>query len=77
MEEYLNILNLENKTGWPKRFIRYQTGAFLFEMSQKEFIRLAKECNSKFKTCIYKPKKIVLVDARVIEEYIECFAIDS
>lgn len=73
MGKYLDILNLENKTGWPKRFIRYKTGAFLFEMSQKEFERLAKECHEHYKPCLYKPRQMVLVDAKIFEEYLELF----
>ena len=75
MGRYLDILNMENHTGWPKRFIRYKTGAFLFEMSQKEFERLAKECHEHFKPCLVKPRQMVLVDAKIFEEYLELFMV--
>lgn len=75
MGKYMDKLNLDNHTGWAKRFVRYKTGAWLFEMSQKEFERMAKECNSTYKQLLYKPGKIVLVDAKIFEEYIELFPV--
>ena len=75
MGKYMEKLNLDNHTGWAKRFVRYKTGAWLFEMSQKEFERMAKECHTTYKELLYKPSKIVLVDAKIFEEYIELFPI--
>lgn len=77
MGKYLDILNLDNKTGWPKKFIRYKTGAIVFDMSPKAFERLAIEIHNTYKDCVYKPKKVVWVDARVVEEYIELFPLEK
>ena len=55
--------------------MRYKTGAWLFEMSQKEFERMAKECHTTYKELLYKPSKIVLDDAKIFEEYIEMFPV--
>lgn len=75
MSNYMDKLNLDNSTGWAKRFVRYKTGAWLFDMSQKEFERMTKECHTTYKKLLYKPGKIVLVDAKIFEEYLELFPV--
>ncbi len=51
-----------------KRFVRYKTGAELYDMSQSSFEDLAEEAGAK-----YKIGKMVLVNCDIFEEYLEIF----
>ena len=70
MGKYLDILNLDNRTGWPKQFVRYSAGAVILDVSAKQFEYLARKIHENYRECIYKPKKIEWVDMAVVEEYI-------
>ncbi len=58
---------------WPKRFVRYKTGAMLIGVSPKKFERMSYEVHLYYKTCIYKVDRTVWVDMPVIIEYIRLF----
>ena len=49
-----------------RRFVRYATGAGLYDMSKSSFEDLAHMANA-----VCKVGKIALVDRRVIDEYLE------
>ena len=51
-----------------KRFVRYKTGAELYDMIQSSFEDLAEEAGAK-----YKIGKMVLVNCDIFEEYLEIF----
>lgn len=55
-----------------KRFVRYKTGAELYDMSQSSFEDLAEEAGAK-----YKIGKMVLVNCEIFEEYLETFRISN
>lgn len=54
----------------PKKFVRYKSGAKLYDMSQSKFERLAKEAKA-----TYKINKLVLVNTQILDEYLETFRI--
>lgn len=54
-----------------KRFVRYREGAELYGMSLKTFERLAREAKA-----TYKVGRMVLVNCRYFEEYLEQFRIE-
>lgn len=56
------------ETKIPKKFVRYKTGADLYDMSERQFRDLAKEADA-----IYKKNRMVLVDLRKIDDYLEYF----
>ena len=49
-----------------RRFVRYATGAKLYDMSQSSFEDLAHLANA-----VSKVGKIALVDRRIVDEYLE------
>ncbi len=53
-----------------KKFVRYKEGAELYSMCQTKFEELAKEAGA-----IYKLNKIVLVNCKIVDEYLETFRI--
>ena len=53
-----------------KKFIRYKEGAELYSMSQKKFEQLAKDAKA-----TYKVDKIVLVNTKILDEYLELFRV--
>lgn len=55
-----------------KKYVRYKEGAELYSMSQSKFERMAKEAGA-----TYKVDKLVLVNTRVFEEYLETFRVLS
>lgn len=56
------------ETKIPEKFVRYKTGADLYDMSERQFRDLAKEADA-----IYKKNRMVLVDLRKIDDYLEYF----
>lgn len=59
------VMNLEIGT---KKFVRYKTGAALYDMSERQFMDLAKEAKATFKI-----NRMVLVDVKLLDKYIEYF----
>lgn len=51
-----------------KHFVRYKTGAKLYDMSERQFIDLAKDAKATFKI-----NRMVLVDLKLVDNYIKCF----
>lgn len=49
-----------------RRFVRYDSGAVMYDMCQKSFEKLAKDAKAKFKY-----GKTVLVDTRIIDRFLE------
>lgn len=58
----------EKKNDKEKKYVRYPEGAALYSMSIRKFQDFAKEANA-----IYKVGKMVLVNTKIIDEYIESF----
>lgn len=61
-----NEMDLHGK----KRFVRYKTGAEIYDMSQSSFEDLADDAGAK-----YKIGKMVLVNCEIFEAYLETFHI--
>lgn len=61
-----------NKKVDMKKFVRYKEGAFIYSMSQSKFQEFAKEAGA-----IYKVGKIVLVNCKIIEDYLDSFKVDD
>ena len=53
-----------------KKFVRYKDGAALYSMSQSKFEQLAKDAQA-----TYKIDKLVLVNTKILDEYLETFRI--
>ena len=51
-----------------KKFVTYAEGAKLYSMSVGSFTKLAKEAKA-----IYKIRRIVLVNTKLFEDYLEAF----
>ncbi|MFA9464357.1 MAG: DUF6462 family protein [Velocimicrobium sp.] len=51
-----------------KKFVRYKEGADLYSMSQSKFEQMAKDAGA-----VYKLNKLVLVDRKVFDDYLESF----
>ena len=51
-----------------KRFVRYKDGAVLYSMSLNQFKKLAQDADA-----IYKYGKMVLVNTKIVDEYLEYF----
>ena len=51
-----------------KKYVRYREGAEIYSISQKKFEQLAKDANA-----TYKVGKVVLVNCRILDEYLEMF----
>ena len=64
----IEVVNIVKERYGRKRFVRYKTGAELYDMSQSSFEDLAEEAGAK-----YKIGKMVLVNCEVFEEYLETF----
>ena len=57
---------------YEKRFVRYPTGARMYDMSQRSFEELAKKANA-----ISKVGRMALVDRYLVDEYLEmCRIVD-
>ena len=67
----VEVINVVKEKYGRKRFVRYKTGAELYDMSQSSFENLAEEAGAK-----YKIGKMVLVNCDIFEEYLETFRID-
>lgn len=52
----------------PKRFVRYKTGAELYDMSERQFQTLAGEAKARCKI-----NRMVIVDLDILDKYLECF----
>ena len=68
----IEVINVVKEKYGRKRFVRYKTGAELYDMSQSSFEDLAEEAGAK-----YKIGKMVLVNCDVFEEYLETFRMSS
>lgn len=64
----IEVINVVKERYGRKRFVRYKTGAELYDMSQSSFEDLAEEAGAK-----YKIGKMVLVNCEIFEEYLEMF----
>lgn len=64
----IEVVNIVKERYGRKRFVRYRTGAELYDMSQSSFEDLAEEAGAK-----YKIGKMVLVNCDIFEEYLETF----
>lgn len=51
-----------------KKYVRYKDGCKLYAMSQSKFERIAKDAGA-----IRKLDKMVLVNCKILDEYIESF----
>ncbi len=52
-----------------KKFVRYKTGAYLYDMSERQFKDLAREAKA-----TRKINRMVLVDTNVLDNYIGYFS---
>ena len=68
----VEVINMVKERYGRKRFVRYKTGAELYDMSQSSFEDLAEEAGAK-----YKIGKMVLVNCDLFEEYLETFRING
>ena len=68
----VEVINVVKEKYGRKRFVRYKTGAELYDMSQSSFEDLAEEAGAK-----YKIGKIVLVNCDIFEEYLEMFRLND
>lgn len=50
------------------KFVRYRTGADMYDMSERQFKELAKDAGA-----IYKINRMVLVELERVDHYLECF----
>nr|WP_300837734.1 DUF6462 family protein [uncultured Acetatifactor sp.] len=64
----IEVVNVVKEKYGRKRFVRYKTGAELYDMSQSSFEDLAEAAGAK-----YKIGKMVLVNCDIFEEYLETF----
>ena len=53
-----------------KRYVRYKTGAALFDMSERKFADIAKESGA-----VRKINQMTVVDIEIFKNYIDTFAI--
>lgn len=58
---------LEQKSPHSK-YVRYKTGALMYDMSERRFMDLAKDANA-----VYKVNRLVLVNLDIIDRYLETF----
>lgn len=68
-EKGLNM-NLEQRE--KKRFVRYKTGAKLYDVCQSTFEKWAKEAGA-----VCKVGKAVIVDCEVLDRYLETFRLPA
>ncbi len=68
----IEVVNVVRERYGRKRFVRYKTGAELYDMSQSSFEDLAEEAGAK-----YKVGKMVLVNCDIFEEYLEAFRMSN
>lgn len=66
----VEVVNIVKERYGRTRFVRYKTGAELYDMSQSSFEDLAEAAGAK-----YKIGKMVLVNCEIFEEYLETFRI--
>jgi hypothetical protein len=75
MKEYKEVQVYDREaTKKMKRYVRYATGAEMYDMCQKTFEELAKKANA-----THKVGKMVLVNPDIIDDYLEktCRIIDD
>ena len=51
-----------------KRFVRYKTAMILYEMGRSKIEQMAKDAGAR-----YKLDKLILINTKVFEEYLETF----
>ena len=66
-ETQMGELQKEKK---PKVFVRYDEGAEMYSMSRNTFIKIATDAHA-----IYKVNRLVLVNTKIFEQYLETFRI--
>lgn len=59
------VLNVEVEG---KKYVRYKTGAALYDMSERQFVDLARDAKATFKI-----GRMVLVNLELVDRYISCF----
>jgi hypothetical protein len=52
------------------KFVRYRTGADMYDMCERQFKQLAKDANA-----VYKINRMVLVNLKILDDYLECFRV--
>ena len=52
------------------KFVRYRTGADMYDMCERQFKQLAKDANA-----VYKINRMVLVNLEILDKYLECFRV--
>lgn len=52
----------------PKVFVRYDEGVAMYSMSRNSFIKIATDAHA-----IYKINRMVLVNTKIFEQYLETF----
>ena len=52
-----------------RKYVRYKTGAKMYDMSERQFFSLVNDAKAK-----YKINKLVLVDLKKVDQYISYFA---
>ena len=60
------VMNLDLQA---KKYVRYKTGAMLYDMSERQFMDIAKDAKATVKI-----NRMVLVDLKKIDRYLECFS---
>lgn len=58
------------KNGNLKNYVRYDEGAERYSMSRNTFIKLATDAHA-----IYKVNRLVLVNTKIFEDYLETFRV--
>ena len=66
-EKQMGELQKEKK---PKVFVRYDEGAEMYSMSRNTFIKIATDAYA-----VYKVNRLVLVNTKIFEQYLETFRI--
>lgn len=67
MQEEIQKRENQNERG-PKVFVRYDEGAAMYSMSRNSFIKIATDAHA-----IYKINRMVLVNTKIFEQYLETF----
>lgn len=54
-----------------RRYVRYKTGAEMYDMSERQFIELSAQAKARCKI-----NRMVLVDLEKFDRYLECFVME-
>ena len=67
--EVFGRILFENKSQ-NKKYVRYKTGAELYDMGERKFMKMAQDAGA-----IYKLDRLVLVNLELFEKYMQTFRI--